>query len=99
MPSEVNKMYFLAQQFVSPNGLPQTPATSDTLGTILQIVFTIIGALALLMLVIAGFRYVISSGEPQKTAEIRRQIIYTAIGLILAASADAIVTVIINRAS
>ena len=92
-------MYFIAQQFVSPKGLPQATANSNTFGSILQIVFTIIGALALLMLVIAGFRYVISSGEPQKTAEIRRQIIYTAIGLILAASADAIVTIIINKAS
>jgi hypothetical protein len=95
----MHRFVYIAQQFVSPNGLPKTPANSNILGTIMQIVFTIIGALALLMLVISGFRYVISSGEPQKTAEIRRQIIYIAVGLILAASADAIVTVIINKAS
>lgn len=79
-------------------GLPQTSASPDTLNHILTIVFTIIGSLAFLMLVISGFRYVISQGEPQKMAEIRRQIIYIAIGLVLAASADAIVTFILGRA-
>jgi hypothetical protein len=78
--------------------LPHTNADSGSLGHILTIFFTIVGALAFLMLVIAGFRYVISQGEPQKTAEIRRQIIYIAIGLVLAGSADVIVTFILNKA-
>lgn len=78
--------------------LPQPNADPSSLNHILTIVFTIIGALAFLMLVISGFRYVISQGEPQKMAEIRRQIIYIIIGLVLAASADIIVTFILNQA-
>ena len=78
--------------------LPQSPATQANLYHLLTIFFTVIGALAFLMLVIAGFRYVISEGEPQKAAEVRRQIIYIAAGLILAASADAIVTFVLNKA-
>lgn len=83
---------------ISGNSLPQTCATSDNLAHILTIFFTIIGALAFLMLIIAGFRYVISSGEPQKVAEIRRQIIYIAAGLMLAILADAVVNFIVGRA-
>lgn len=84
--------------FISPSGLPQTCANSDTLNTVMTIVFTLIGAIALLMLVISGFRYILSRGEPQKMAEISRQIIYIAIGLVLAATADIIVTFVIKRA-
>lgn len=83
---------------INPSGLPQACADSNTLAHVLTITFTIIGALAFLMLVITGFRYVLSQGEPAKTAELRRQIIYIAAGLIIAASADAIVTFVLGRA-
>lgn len=89
---------FFAQQILSPSNIPQTPASPGTLNNILTILFTVLGALAFLMLVVAGFRYVISDGEPQKTAEIRRQIIYIAAGLVLAASADVIVTFVLGKA-
>jgi hypothetical protein len=83
---------------VDPGTLPHACANSTTLHDALILLFTIIGALAFLMLVISGFRYVISSGEPQKVAEIRRQIVYILAGLILAASADLIVEFVLNRA-
>jgi hypothetical protein len=87
---------------INANGLPQVctdPSQAGyTLPHILALAFTIIGAVAFLMLVIAGFRYVLSQGEPQKTAEIRRQMIYITVGLVLAASADIIVSFILNRA-
>jgi hypothetical protein len=91
-------LFYLAQQVIDPSPLPQPAATSDTFAKFLTILFTTIGAVAFLLLVIAGFRYVISAGDAQKAAEARRQIIYVAIGLILAASADAIVTFIIGKA-
>lgn len=79
--------------------IPQPAADSSELAKVFTIVFTIIGALAFLMLVIAGFRYVISSGEPQKMAEIRRQIIYIAIGLIMVVLANVIVSSVLSRTS
>lgn len=86
-------------QLVSDKSLPHVNATPTTLKNILTIIFTVIGALAFLMMVIAGFRYVISQGEPQKVAEIKRQIIYAFIGLIIAASAAAIVNFVLGKAS
>lgn len=91
-------MKYFAQQLISGKGLPQPQANSDTLNHILTIFFTVLGAIAFLMFVIAGFRYVISQGEPQKVAEIRRQMAYIAVGLILAAMADIIVTFVLGRA-
>jgi hypothetical protein len=87
---------FFAQQLLDPSSLPHTD--DNTLGKILDLVFKVLGALALLFLVIAAFRMVISSGEPQKMAEVRRQIIFIVIGLVLAASADLIVNTILNKA-
>lgn len=81
----------------SQNSLPHTDASSSTLKTILNIVFAVIGALALLMIVVAGFRYVISSGEPAKVAEIKNQILYALIGLIVIAMAGAIVNFVLGR--
>jgi uncharacterized membrane protein YuzA (DUF378 family) len=94
----MNRLTYLAQQTLDPNKIPHPKADAGTLAHFLTILFTIIGALAFLMLVISGFRLVISSGEPQKVAEIRRQIIYIVVGLILAASADIIVTFVVNKA-
>jgi hypothetical protein len=94
-------MNFLADGILKSSdvNLPQTPATHGTLTTLLNITFAIVGALAFLMIVIAGFRFVISGGEPQKVAEIRRQIIYAAIGLIVVGAAAAIVNFVLNRAA
>lgn len=79
--------------------LPQISADqdSDTLGRALTLTFVIIGAMALMLFVIAGFRYVVSGGDPQKTADAKRMIIYTAVGLIVAASAVLIVNVVLGQ--
>jgi hypothetical protein len=92
---------FFAQQFLQSNNLPNLPKTSadsTSISHLLTLLFTVVGALALLMMVIAGLRYILAQGEPQKMTEIRRQIIYIAIGLVLAASADVIVTFVLNKA-
>jgi hypothetical protein len=89
-------LLYAVGNLIDPSKLPKgdTNAVADGL----DLLFKVIGALAFLFLVIAGFRYVISSGEPQKVAEIRRQIIYIFIGLIVAILADVIVTFIVNKA-
>jgi type IV secretion system pilin len=83
----------------SKNSLPQTNADQGTLNTILNLVFITIGGLALLFIVIAGFRFVVSGDEPNKVAEARRMIIYAVIGLVLAGSAAAIVNVVLKKTS
>lgn len=73
------------------NGLPQTPATHSEVQVVLGIVIGILGALALLFVVIGGFRYIISDGDPQGTAKARGTILYALIGLLIAVAAEAIV--------
>lgn len=78
-------------------GLPKVTNTNGGLTTILQITFGIIGALAVLMIVIAGFRFTTAQGNPQSAAKARRTMIYAAIGLAVALSAEVIVTFVLGR--
>jgi hypothetical protein len=78
-------------------GIPATPATSAKLGAILLYVFAIISAISFLVIVIAGFRYVISIGEPQKIVTARKTITYAVVGLIVSLSATAIVAFVIGQ--
>jgi hypothetical protein len=77
---------------IDPGGLPnQNSAGEDDITTILGIVFNIVGALALLMIVISGLRYITSSGDPQKASQAKDGIIAALAGVAIALTARAIV--------
>ena len=78
------------------NHLPHTSA--NNLSSILNIVFSVMGALALLMLVVAGLRYVLAGGDANKVTEAKRQIAYTLVGLVVILLAAGIVNFVLNRA-
>ncbi|HSX33046.1 MAG TPA: hypothetical protein VLF91_01790 [Candidatus Saccharimonadales bacterium] len=78
--------------------LPQTTADQAHLQTITNIVFGIFAAVALLILVISGLRYVTANGDPNAAARSRRAIIFTSIGLLVTLLAFAIVSFIIGNA-
>lgn len=76
--------------------LPSVPADQSTLQTLFTIFFVIIGAVAVLLILIAAFKYLFSQGDPQKTASAKNTIIHAAIGLIIAAMAFVIVSYVIK---
>jgi hypothetical protein len=82
---------------VTPGNLPTAGADSTALQTVLSIVFAIIGALAVLMITVSGLRYILSSGDPQKTAQARNGIIYSLVGLAVAIMAEAIVYFVVGK--
>lgn len=72
--------------------IPNNTADANLLtGTVLPLIFMILGALSLLFVVIGGFRYVISAGDPSNTAKARETILYALIGLVVSVSAFSIV--------
>lgn len=77
--------------------LPHSTANQGTITTVLNIIFVVVGALAFLMIVIAGLRYILSGGEPTKVAESKRMIVYAAIGILVVASAAAIVNFVLGK--
>jgi hypothetical protein len=81
---------------VKPKHLPRSSANSNTVKTILNVVFGIIGAFAFLSMVLSGLKYVTSAGEPGKTSEAKKGIIFALVGLMLAITAEAIVAFVIH---
>ena len=77
-----------------PGGAPKT--LSDTIATIINIMSVFGGALAVIMLIVGGFRYITSSGSPEGTKSARNTIVYALIGLVIIATAQIIVHFIIN---
>lgn len=77
--------------------IPTTPADQSTMTTVLSIVFGVIAAVAVLIIVLQGIRFVLSSGDPQKAADARKGVIYALVGLAVALSAEAIVFVVLGR--
>ncbi len=74
------------------NGLPHATAGSSQLHDLLQILFGIVAALAVLMIVIAALRFITAQGNPQEVSKARSTIVYAVAGLLVAMTAEAIVS-------
>ena len=89
---------FAALKVIEPNNLPRiTDPNQETLKTILGVVWVIIGSVGVLLLVIAGTRFIFAQGDSNKMTQSKNMIIYTVMGLVIAASASVVVNVIIDR--
>lgn len=82
----------------SPNvgPLPHVQPGDSTIQIVLTIIFTTTGAISLLILTIAGFKYILSRGSPQEVAKAKNAIVYAIIGLIVSISAGTIVRFVIG---
>jgi hypothetical protein len=84
-------MHF-AQAATPPSltALPK-PNTGNELKVALEIVFSIIGAISLLVIVLAGFTYITSQGDPGRVSQAKNAIIYASAGLAISILAVSIV--------
>lgn len=57
----------------------------------------LIGAVSVIMIIVGGFRFVISQGNPQATKAARETILYAVIGVVVAALAYAAVGFVAGR--
>jgi hypothetical protein len=80
-------------------GIPNVQAGTPQVQSILAIVFATIAAVAVLIIVIAGFRMITSQGTPQETAKARSTIIYALVGLVVSLAAEAIVSYVLGKTS
>ena len=86
-----------AQLFQKPSGLPDTAAGSTQIEAVLAIVFQIAAAIAVLIIAIAGFTYVISQGDPQRINKAKDAILYAIIGLVVSILGYTIVAFVLGR--
>lgn len=66
---------------------------------VLNVVSFVVGFAAVIMLIIGGLRYVMSSGDGSNTAGAKNTILYAVIGLAVVALAQIIVRFVLDRAT
>lgn len=80
----------------SGGGEANTDDLSDRIKTIVNVMLFILGAIAVIMIIIGGIRYATSNGDPSSIKGAKDTILYAVIGLIVAIMAYAIVGFVID---
>jgi len=88
---------YLIATAIQPSGLPNTSADSSSLSKLLSIALGALGALAVLMIVISGLRYILSAGDPQDMSKAKDALIYSLVGLAIAAVAESIIVFVLGK--
>lgn len=91
----MDQLFLFFATLVDLRPVPNVQADSVHLQTIINTVLSIMGATAALIIVIAGFRYIVSQGQPNETATARNAILYASIGLVVIIAAFAIVNFVV----
>jgi hypothetical protein len=82
----------------SSGGCKASGSSLNTLLTnIINIFSLIVGAVAVIMIIIGGFRYVISSGNDQAVSGAKNTIIFALVGLVIVALAQFVVHFVIGH--
>jgi hypothetical protein len=89
----------LAQVVINSDeiNVPQGNLTDNSVQNMIRLVFGIAGGIALIVVTISGFKYVMSQGNPQETAKAKNTLLYALIGLAVCVTAFAIVGFFINE--
>lgn len=74
-----------------------TTLANDVIKPVINILLTVAGMIAVLMIVIGGIRYITSDGDSNRASQAKNTILYALIGLIVAVSSYAIVNFVLGR--
>jgi len=78
-------------------GLPQSVLSTNSTQGIFEIVFGVMGSVAVIVILVSAIQLIISQGSPDAITKARNTLIYAAVGLAVAISAEIIVSAAINR--
>lgn len=73
-------------------------SVENVVATVINVLSWIVGIAAVIMLIISGFRFVVSSGDTQAVANAKNGIIYAILGLLVVLFAQVIVQFVITTA-
>jgi len=73
-------------------GLPNTTTSGSFMANLKNLTFIVAAMLALYFLVTAGYQYVISGGNAEKTKKAGQTILYASVGLILVILSYSLIT-------
>lgn len=83
-------------------GMPagSTPANIDTtIGHVINLISIAVGIVAVIMIIVGGFRYITSGGNQEGIKSAKNTLLYALIGLVIVALAQVIVKFVLNKAT
>lgn len=69
----------------------------DLMKNVINLMLYLAGAIAVIMIVVGGIRYVTSDGDPGRTSKAKDTVMYALVGLVVASMAYALVNFIIAK--
>jgi uncharacterized membrane protein YidH (DUF202 family) len=94
----ITRLVILAQLRRGDVNLPGGGALSqETADRVRGVALAVFGGIALVVVAYAGFKYVMSQGNPQETAKAQNTLMYAFIGLIVAILAVTVISFVIGR--
>jgi hypothetical protein len=80
------------------NTTPNTNGNlNNTIQQVVNILTSLVGIVAVVMIIIGGYRYMTSSGDPNRVASAKNTLLYAIIGIIIAVLAQVIVKFVIAK--
>ncbi len=74
-----------------------TQAINDLIGDVINLFSVIVGVVAVIMIIIGGFKYITSAGDSTNVSSAKNTILYAIIGLIIVALSQTIVRFVLGR--
>ena len=74
-----------------------TDKVNGTITTVINVFSTLVGVIAVIMIIYGGMRYITSGGDSGKITSAKNTIIYALIGLVVVALAQFIVKFVLNK--
>ena len=81
---------------INVQSLPNPAADNQAIAMVLQVVFGLAGSIALLMIVIGGFRYILAHGDPSSVSQAKKTVLYAVIGLLVCMASYSIVIFVVK---
>lgn len=79
----------------APSGNNTT--VNSIIATVINIISFIVGVVAVVMIMIGGFKYITSSGDSSNIQSAKNTILYAIVGLVIVATAQIIVRFVLNN--
>lgn len=73
------------------------PSVSDIINDSANLLSAIVGVAAVIMIIIAGFKYVTAGGDSSKISSAKDTMIYALVGIVIAAFAQFLVKFVLNK--
>lgn len=71
---------------------------TDVFGTAVNILSFLAGAVGVIMVIVAGFKYITSNGDSSRVGSAKTTLVYAMVGLVIAALAQFLVHYVIHKA-